>query len=111
MKVRRIVTLLALTLAALPGVSAWADDAATTPAWQEPGYVMDVVIVTAPRPTSTTAAETAETSGDVALAWQEPGYVEDVVVVTASRREVRAATWLRLQFERERRPFMGLATD
>jgi hypothetical protein len=42
-----------------------------TPAWQEPGYVMDEVVVSAPR---------------IVPAWQEPGFVMEEVVVTASAR-------------------------
>jgi hypothetical protein len=98
MKTRTIATLTALTLAAFAGTSARAEDTAVTLEWQQPGYVMDVVVVTAPRPTAVmhTAAPAATAHAAAApgetstLARLEPGYVEEVVVVTASRSEAIA---------------------
>jgi hypothetical protein len=103
MKTRLFASLTALTLSAFAGTSAQAEDSAVTLEWQRPGYVMDVVVVTAPRPTAASAQAQANAgtqdiaaTGTVALAWQEPAYVEEVVVVTASRSavlaEFRAAT-------------------
>ena len=60
----------------------------TQPAWQEPDFVMEVVIAKAPRPSATnpeTSADAAPLADATPPAWQEPGYVEEVVVVTASR--------------------------
>ncbi|HUF73061.1 MAG TPA: hypothetical protein VMR74_09200 [Gammaproteobacteria bacterium] len=88
MNTRLIATLSALSLSAFAGVSANAEQATSELAWQQPGYVTEVVIVTAPRPK---APEPAMAAADGVLAWQEPGYVEEVVVVMASRREVLAA--------------------
>jgi hypothetical protein len=93
MKTRTIATLTALTLAAFAGTSARAEDSAVTLEWQQPGYVMDVVVVTAPRPTAMTiaAAPAATATGATpTLARLEPGYVEEVVVVTASRSQAIA---------------------
>jgi hypothetical protein len=61
----RIVASVAIIAAGAAGQAA-AD--VVTPAWQEPGYVMDEVIVSAPR---------------IVPAWQEPGFVMEEVVVTA----------------------------
>jgi hypothetical protein len=106
MKTRLIAISTALTLAAALVLPAHADtsDSAVTPAWQEPGYVMEIVVVTAKRPKlidpelttgmGEAAGETADAeqsaSEEVELAWQQPGYVQEVVVVTASRSEVLA---------------------
>lgn len=96
MKTRLIATLTALTLTAWAGTSARAEETALAPEWQQPGYVMDVVIVKAKRPQTTFAipAAAADTSG-VELASEQDGYVMDVVIVRASRSqalaEVRAA--------------------
>ena len=100
MKTRLIATLTALTLTALAGTSVRAEDSEATLEWQKPGYVMDVIVVTAPRPKIVTAIETADQATDatatatatenVELAWQQPGYVEEVVIAKASRSEVLA---------------------
>jgi hypothetical protein len=101
MKTRLFATLTALSLSAYAGASAQAENSGASLAWQQPGYVQEVVVVTAPRPNSVGADETATTQAgavieaaaaneDVTLAWQEPGYVPEVVVVTASRSEVLA---------------------
>jgi hypothetical protein len=76
MKAKLIPSLLALTLTTFAGAAAHADGDQATLAWQEPGYVMEVVIATAPR---------------VKLASEPTDYVGEVVVVTASRSEVLAA--------------------
>jgi len=49
MKTRLIATVSALMLTALAGTSVRAGDAEATLAWQQPGYVMEVVVVTASR--------------------------------------------------------------
>jgi hypothetical protein len=100
MKTRLIALSTVLTLAAAVALPARADTSEVTPAWQEPGYVMEVVVVTAKRPKMLDDAliagqaasnDTDEAADeDVTLAWQEPGYVEEVVVVTAKRSEVLA---------------------
>lgn len=91
MKTRPIATLSALSLGALAGVSARAEDTVAELAWQQPGYVMEVVVVTAPRPK---APVVEARNFDATLAWQQPGYVEEVVVVRASRSAVlEAAGW------------------
>jgi hypothetical protein len=104
MKAKLITILSALMLTAFAGTSAHAEEADVKLAWQEPGYVIEVVYATAPRlraktaPTRsyTDASGSTETS---ALAWQEPGYEEEVVIVKASRSDVLAAAgW----FERSR---------
>jgi hypothetical protein len=66
----RIVASVAVIAAAAAGQAA-AD--VVTPAWQEPGYVMDEVVVSSPR---------------IVPAWQEPGFVMEEVVVTAPARAV-----------------------
>ena len=76
MNAKLIPGLLALTLTAFAGTAAHADEDQVTPAWQEPGYVMEVVIATAPR---------------VTLATEPSDYVGEVVIVTASRSELLAA--------------------
>ena len=94
MKTRLIATLTALTLAATAGTTALADEATVDLAWQQPGYVMDVVYATAPRIRPAVAAvaapaEVVNADGGV-LASEQEGYVMDVVVVRASRSEVLA---------------------
>jgi hypothetical protein len=106
MKTRLIATLSALSLSAFAGVSANADEATSELAWQQPGYVTEVVIVTASRPQA--PAPAAATDG--VLAWQEPGYVEEVVIVKASRREVLAAAfWTEAPPPVRFQPHMGTA--
>jgi len=92
MKARLLVNLSLLTLTALAGTAAHAaDEEISKPAWQNPDYVMEVVVVTAPRPSA--LAPTGPTE-ETTLAWQEPGYVQEVVVVKASRsRLLAAAGW------------------
>ena len=77
MKTRLIAALTALGLVAALASTARADTSAGTLAWQEPGYVMEVVMVSAPRSATVPA-------------YAEPGYVMEVVVVTASRGEAIA---------------------
>ncbi len=72
----KVITATCLTLLATAHV---ATAAGAVPAWQEPGFVMEEVIATAPRVTETATP-----------AWQEPGYVMEEVVVTAPRSE---ASW------------------
>jgi hypothetical protein len=103
MKAKLIPSLFALTLTTFAGAAAHADDSQATLAWQEPGYVMEVVVATAPR---------------VTLASEQPGYVGEVVVVTASRSEAlaarreqmaaAAADWLNRPIDERRRPLMGI---
>lgn len=88
MNARLIATLSALPLTAFAGVSAASEDVGVELAWQQPGYVTEVVIATAPRPKAPAAGTEAT---DISLARLEPGYVEEVVVVRASRSEVLAA--------------------
>lgn len=122
MKAKLITILSALTLTAFASASAQADEAEPKLAWQEPGYVMEIVIATAPRPpvrAESAMPDAADPAGTSILAWQEPGYEEEVVVVKASRsevlathREVLAATgW----FERARPAwsarFMGISAQ
>jgi len=102
MKARLIPSLFALTLTAFAGATAQADDGQAILASQQPGYVMEVVIATAPR---------------VTIASEQPGYVQEVVVVTASRSEAlatrreqlaaAAAEWLKRPIN-ERRALMGI---
>jgi hypothetical protein len=96
MKTRLFTTLTALTLSAFAGTSAFAEESGVTLEWQQPGYVMDVVVVTAPRPATIAqdvaiAQDEAQSVTDEATpAWQEAGYVQEVVIVTASRSEMLA---------------------
>ncbi len=85
MKTRLLAALTALSLSAFAGISARADEPDSTLEWLRPGYVMDVILVQAPRPEAATAA-----AGEIVLASQEPGYVQEVVVVRANRSEVLA---------------------
>ena len=85
MNARILATTFAATLTMFAGTSVTANDSETQLAWQQPGYVMEVVIATANRPTATSD------SSDTTLAWQEPGYVQEVVVATASRKEALRA--------------------
>ena len=108
----KVLTIIATML---PGILAAstvnAGDAATL-AWQQPGYVEEVVIVTAPRLAVRVASEQAN---DVELAWQQPGYIQDVVVVSANRDEVlrasglalRSAGWTELKSLRRMSTFTG----
>lgn len=84
MNARTLATLSVLLLTGLTAAKASADETDAQLAWQQPGYVMEVVVATAPRPK---AGREIEASTDAPLARLEPGYVEEVVVVTASRRE------------------------
>ena len=59
------------------------------PAWQEPGFVMEEVVVTA----------TIETA--VLPAWQQPGYVMEEVVATATAEDV-ANAWREQMHRRAR---------
>jgi hypothetical protein len=109
MKARLIPSLIALTLTAFAGAAAKADETTATLAWQEPGYVMDVVVATAPRVTPAVKPSTAVETSD---------YVGEVVVVTASRSDVlearrelfaaAAASWLNRPVEARRFPLMGI---
>ena len=85
MKTGLFTTLSAVTLILSAATAVQADDTGGTLEWQQPGYVMDVIIVTAPRPALPTVTAEAAT-----LAWQEPDYVTEVVIVQASRAEVLA---------------------
>jgi hypothetical protein len=106
MKAKLIPSLFALTLTAFAGTTAQAGESQATLAWQEPGYVMEVVIATAPR---------------VTLASEQPGYVEEVVVVTASRSEMLAARrevlaavaadWLNRPIDARHRPLMSIPAN
>lgn len=111
MKAKLIPSLFALTLTTFVGATAQADDSEATLAWQQPGYVMEVVIATAPR---------------VTLASEQSDYVGEVVVVTASRSEAlaarremiaaAAAIWLNnaelnRPIEARRLPLMGISAN
>jgi hypothetical protein len=93
MKTRHLATLTALILTATAGATARADQA--TLAWQEAGYVEEMVIVTGQRPApidhgvEVVYADSAPSS-DSSLAWKQSGYVGEVVVATASRSTVLA---------------------
>lgn len=103
MNARILATTFALTLTVFAGASAKADAGTTELAWQQPGYVMEVVIATAARPAATSDAT------DTTLAWQEPGYMQEVVVATASRKEaLKALLWIERPGLPERRLFLGL---
>lgn len=109
MNARPLVALTALALT-LAGATAARADQDSLPAWQEPGYVMEVVIAKAKRPG---AAPTSEPIAATTLAWQEPGYVEEIVVVKASRSEaLRRAAGRReaLRALLERSELFGLPT-
>lgn len=111
MNTRLIATLTALTLAAFAGTSARADDSDVTLEWQQPGYVVEVITVTAKRPQLTPEAgtdaaikeETAVTT-DVTPAWQEPGYEPELLVVTASRSQVLTDYWAAVRERAARNP-------
>jgi hypothetical protein len=103
MQAKRRTTMNARTLYALSSLiltgltttaatAATAGEAGTTLAWQQPGYVEEVVMATAPRPL---AVVRADATADGSLAREAPGYVEEVVVVRASRREVLATALAR----------------
>jgi hypothetical protein len=111
MRAKLITSLSALTLTTFAGAAAQADEAAATLAWQEPGYVMEVVIATAPR---LSISSTATPDTDATLAWQAPGYVQEVVVATASRSEIMAAAaaeWRHRPIRINRGPFMGIPAE
>ncbi len=76
MKIRDIVIVTTLLLSA----TAHGSEIQATPAWQEPSFVMEEVVATAPLP-----------ADPQALAWQEPGFVMEEVVATANRSEVFAS--------------------
>ena len=61
-------------LVALPALITLTTAAAEVPAWQEPGFVMEEIVVTATRP-----------------AWQSANFVLEEVVVTATAADVAAA--------------------
>ena len=107
MKTRLITALTALTLTGLTSAAALADTDSESLAWQQPGYVEEVVIVTAPRPT-----QVLRVSADTPLASQQPGYVEEVVIVRASRSEVLAnARWLDRPVSRRFADFFGRSAN
>lgn len=107
MNARPLVPFAALALTLFGATAAQADEE-SLPAWQEPGYVMEVVIAKGTRPSS--AADSQSTSTAIP-AWQEPGYVEEVVIVKASRSEALARAAARRVAFRElllRTGFLGL---
>jgi len=111
MNARPLTALAALTLSVFCASVGSADEGEALLAWQEPGYVMEVVIATAPRPKMATEAEAGEAA---TLAWQEPGYVEEVVIVTASRSEAlqrQAARRAMFRQLLESSPFLGTPRD
>jgi len=67
-------------LFALPALITLTTATAAVPAWQEPGFVMEEIIVTATRP-----------------AWQTADFVLEEVVVTATAADVAAARAARAQ--------------
>ncbi len=89
MKARLIAALFTFTLTTLVGASVHAEEGDAKLACNQPGYVMEIVIVSTPHLGVPTALALTEKVG---LAWQEPGYVQEVVVVKASRSEVLATT-------------------
>jgi hypothetical protein len=110
MNTRRLVTLTVLTSAALTGLAARAQVSAAALEWQKPGYVTEVVVVTASRSdrtantgadaaltASTDAADAAVAADEVTLAWQEPGYVQEVVTVTVNRNDYLEAARARVR--------------
>ncbi|MGD8340499.1 MAG: hypothetical protein PVH89_06925 [Gammaproteobacteria bacterium] len=108
MNARTLTTLSALVLTGFTSSIATAGDSNIELAWQQPGYVEEVVVVTAPRPVTAEASESATTT---TLARQQPGYVEEVVVVRVSRRDVLAAALPRMLARLEQLPAMGLPRD
>jgi len=88
MKTRTLTTLTALGIAAAFGTAARAESSAQTLAWEQPGYVMEVVYATAQRPL--TLAAPIATDSNVVLASEQPGYVMEVVYATGSRSEAIA---------------------
>jgi len=67
-------------LVALPALITLSTATAEVPAWQEPGFVMEEIVVTATRP-----------------AWQTADFVLEEVVVTATAADVAAARAARAQ--------------
>lgn len=74
-----VTTLLALSTATVTSATE------VVPAWQEPGFVMEEIVVT------------ARIAQAVAPAWQEPGFVMEEVIVTATAEDVAEARQKRLQ--------------
>ena len=120
MKTVRTVTLTTLAIAAFAAGAARAEVARDLLERQKPGYVTEVVVVTATRPAAlANAVEAANVEAKTpagTLAWQEPGYVTEVVVVTASRGDYFDAVKARMERLRELRaatrierpnPFLG----
>jgi hypothetical protein len=110
MRARLITSLPALTLIAFAGATAHAAESDVALAWQQPGYVTEVVHATAPRPAIAPRAATPASNDAATLAWQEPGYVEEVVVITANRGDVlqaAAEAWRNRLVAARRGPFMG----
>ena len=108
----KVLTIIATILPGMLAATAVNAEQGATLAWQQPGYVEEVVIVTAPRPAVQVASAQSD---DVELAWQQPGYIQDVVVVSANRDEVlraaglalRAAGWNELKSLRRISTFTG----
>jgi hypothetical protein len=63
----------------------------TMPAWQDPAFVMEEIIVTAPRVAEQTTLE-----------WQEAGYIMEEVVVTAARPAVESRRARRFELPHRR---------
>jgi hypothetical protein len=104
MNARLIAAFGLLTLTGVARAEAPSQDSETELAYKQPGYVMEVVVVTAPRP-----AATRSEPEDVVLAREQPGYVEEVVIVRASRSEVlEAAGWPDRPMRVMRPGFFGL---
>lgn len=72
--------IIAASFVTLLGFANLAAANSNVPAWQEPGFVMEEVVATAPR-----------VADAPALAWQEPGYVMEEVVATAQQIEIPEA--------------------
>lgn len=88
--------LVATALFALTATANLAGANDTIAAWQEAGYVMEEVIVTAPR-----------VAVQPMLAWQEPGYVMEEVIATAARGE-RPQTRARMRVRMRQMRFAGI---
>jgi len=68
-----------IAVPALLTLSALSSAAEVVPAWQEPGFVMEEVVVT------------ATLARDVVPAWQQAGFVIEEVVATASTADIANA--------------------
>jgi hypothetical protein len=89
MRTLTFATITGLGIASAAAVSAPAGAATTALAWQQPGYVTDIVTVTAPGPKAGTEPATASEN------WSDPGAlrsrpITNVRIPTDSENDVRA---------------------